>query len=261
MKHLSRHYFAILPLLSVLSLSPSQMDVKYSNHRSIASVEIKDAPAEKVEVKTEEPKKEEPKKEETSVAVNEPKKEEPKKEEPAKEEPKKEEASVAADEAKKDEPKKEEAKKEVCAAEEQNKLLTAQIQDLMKQQNQILQAMINMTNMMTSMYQQQQQPNPFYSNGPGWQSSPYQYNQPTVAGNWVYYPTGFQPQQQNIFANPQPTQQGFYPDQVHGSSWGLQPSYNLRASAVEPQGAVAPPASASVAPGSFNMTPSSATYF
>lgn len=156
----------------------------------------------------------EPKKEDKPVVVV----EEPKKEEPKKEEPKKDEVKP---EVAKDEPKKEEAKKDEkkCEAEEQNKVLTKQVEDLMKQNQQILQSLMGVTNMMVSMYQQnqhqhQQQQNPYYQNGPGWNQSPYQYNQPQTAGNWVYYPQGFQPQQQNIFAQPQ-AQYGMYPDSFY----------------------------------------------
>lgn len=159
-------------------------------------------------------------------------------------EPKKEDKPVVIadnkEEPKKEEPKKEEPK--VCVAEEQNKILTTQIEEMMKQNQQIIQAMLGMTQMMVSMHQQQQQmQNPFYQNGPGWNQSPYQYHQPQAAGNWVYYPQGFQPQQQNIFAQPQmpvyqpqvqPQQGGIYPDQMHQQqrpmsqlpqNWSLQP--------------------------------------
>ena len=182
-----------------------------------------------------EPKVEEPKKEDKPVIAEEPKKEEPKKEEEDKpvvvvEEPKKEDKPVVAEE-----PKKEEEKKEVvCEADEKNKVLTAQIEQLLKQQNQIMQTMMGMAQMMVSMHQQQsqQQPNPYYANGPGMNvQNPYQYNQPFTAGNWVYMPNGFQPSQPNIFAQPMQQQQnqsgGIYPDQMHQqqsqSNWNLQP--------------------------------------
>lgn len=157
----------------------------------------------------------EPKKEDKPVIAEEPKKEEPKKEV---EEPKKDEVKpeVAKEEPKKEEPKKEDHK---CEASEQNKVLTKQVEDLMKQNQQILQSMLGMSQMMVSMYQNMQQQNhqnPFYANGPGWNQSPYQYNQPQSAGNWVYYPQGFQPQQPNIFAQPQP-QYGMYPDSFYMS--------------------------------------------
>lgn len=178
--------------------------------------------------KASEPKVEEPKKEDKPVVAEEPKKEEPKTEEPKKEE----EKPVVAEEPKKEEPKKEEAKKEVCEADEKNKVLTAQIEQLLKQQNQIMQTMMGMAQMMVSMHQQQQ-PNPYYANGPGMNvQNPYQYNQPFTAGNWVYMPNGFQPNQPNIFAQPMQQQQpqmqqyGIYPDQMHQqqqSNWNLQP--------------------------------------
>jgi hypothetical protein len=131
-------------------------------------------------------------------------------------------------------PKKEAPKKEICEADEKNKILTSQVEELMKQNQQILQSMLNVTQMMVSMYQQQQQQ--YFQNGPGWNTSPYQYHQPQTAGNWVYYPNGFQPGQTNIFNAPQMLQnprqeQGFYPDQMHQqmpmsqvpSNWSMQP--------------------------------------
>lgn len=182
---------------------------------------------EQLVAKASEPKVEEPKKEEEKpVVAEEPKKEEPKKEE---------EKPVVAEEPKKEEPKKEEEKKEVCESDEKNKVLTAQIEQLMKQQNQIMQTVLGMAQMMVSMHQQQsqQQPNPYYANGPGFNvQNPYQYNQPFTAGNWVYMPGGFQQNQQpNIFAQPmqqpQMQQYGIYPDQMHQqqpqSNWNLQP--------------------------------------
>lgn len=161
----------------------------------------------------------EPKKEEKPVVAEEPKKEEPKKEE---EKP----VDVVAEE-----PKKEEAKKEVCESDEKNKVLTAQVEQLLKQQNQIMQTMMGMAQMMVSMHQQQQ-PNPYFSNGPGFNiQNPYQYHSPFTAGNWVYMPNGPQPYQQqpNIFAQPmipQMQQQSIYPDQMHQqmqTNWNLQP--------------------------------------
>jgi hypothetical protein len=184
------------------------------------------------EPKVEEPKKEEPKKEDVKVA-----------EEPKKEEAKKEEVKVA--DAKKEEVKKEEKKEEksdseklLCEMQEQNKILTKQVEQLINDQKQMMNAFMGMAQMMVGMYQQQQtsQTNPYYQNGPGFNQSPYQYNAPMSAGNWVYYPQGFQPQQQNIFAQPQQQQQqmgGFYPDQLHmqqpqqQAQWGLQPQMNL----------------------------------
>ena len=101
----------------------------------------------------------------------------PVKEEPKAEEPKKDDVIVADD--KKDEPKKEEPKmedKHLCEAQEKNELLTKQIEQLMNDQKQIMQTMMSMTQMMISMYQnQQQQPNPYYSNSLH-APNPYQYN-------------------------------------------------------------------------------------
>lgn len=180
--------------------------------------------------KASEPKQEEPKKEE-EVKVAEEKKEEPKKEEEKKEE------EVKVTEEKKEEKKDD---KHLCEAEEQNKVLTKQVEQLIADQKQMMNAFMGMAQMMVSMYQQQQQqaPNPYYQNGPGWNASPYQYNAPMSAGNWVYYPQGFQPQQQNIFAQPQMAQ-GIYPSQFHmqqqpsygpqqnQGQWGLQPQMNF----------------------------------
>lgn len=173
--------------------------------------------------------------------------EEPKKEEEVKpvlaEEPKKEEEvkPVVAEE-----PKKEEVKKEVCEAEEKNALLTKQVEQLLNDQKQIMQTMLGMAQMMISMHQnqgqQQQQPNPYYSNS--MHANPYQYNQPFTSGNWVYYPNGFQPSQPNIFAQPQQQQGGFYPSQTHQqSNWNLAPQYNFQA---DPRYTVQP-----IMPGSF----------
>lgn len=179
--------------------------------------------------KASEPKVEEPKKDEPKVA-----------EEPKKEEAKKEEVKVAEDkkEEKKDEAKKEEAKtdaeKLLCEVQEQNKLLSKQVEQLINDQKQLMNTFMGMAQMMVSMHQQQQQqaPNPYYQNGPGWNQSPYQYNQPMTAGNWVYYPQGFQPQQQNIFAQPQQQMAGIYPDQMHmqqpQGQWGMQPQMNFQ---------------------------------
>ncbi len=179
--------------------------------------------------KASEPKVEEPKKDEPKVA-----------EEPKKEEGKKEEVKVVEDkkEEKKDEAKKEEAKtdaeKLLCEVQEQNKLLSKQVEQLINDQKQLMNTFMGMAQMMVSMHQQQQQqaPNPYYQNGPGWNQSPYQYNAPMSAGNWVYYPQGFQPQQQNIFAQPQQQMAGIYPDQMHmqqpQGQWGMQPQMNFQ---------------------------------
>jgi hypothetical protein len=86
--------------------------------------------------------------------------------------------------------------------------------------------------MMQQQQNQMAQLQQYMSNGPGFNTSPYQYQQPTTAGNWVYYPSGFQPQQPNIFAQPQmwAQQQGMFPDQIHqqmpmqGQHWGLRPA-------------------------------------
>jgi len=140
--------------------------------------------------------------------------------EPKKEDPKKEEPKI-------EDPKKEEPKKEICESEEKNKVLTAQVEELLKQQQQILQTMMGMAQMMVSMFQNQQG-NPI-ANSYAYEHSLYRYNQPTTAGNWVYYPNGFQPNQPNIFV---PQGGGFYPDQVHQApipkdnqgDWSMRPT-------------------------------------
>lgn len=127
-----------------------------------------------------------------------------------------EEPVVVAEE----EPKKpqEEGKKEeeVCASDARYELLTKQMEQLMNDQKQILMAMLNMSQTMMQMMQRQMQPNPMLGNN---LPSVYQYHTQQTAGNWVYYPSGFQPGQPNIFAQgPQaqaPQAQGFYPDQAH----------------------------------------------
>lgn len=155
----------------------------------------------------------------------------PKVEEPKKDEPKKEEAKK--EEAKKEETKTEEPKKEVCESEEKNKVLTAQVEELLKQQQQIMQTMMGMAQMMVTMFQNQQSNS--IANSFAYEHSLYRYNQPVTAGNWVYYPNGFQPSQPNIFSPQQPyipQGSGFYPDQVYQTpvprdnrgDWSMRPS-------------------------------------
>lgn len=117
---------------------------------------------------------------------------------------------------------KEEPKKEICDAEEKQKALTLQVEELMKQQQEIVKIMTMMSQSLINLQQQQML---FYTQGSAWRTSPYQFQEPMTAGNWVYYPRGFQPEQNNIFSQPNPTQaqnpiQGFYPDQIHQ---GVQP--------------------------------------
>lgn len=156
----------------------------------------------------------------------------------------------ASEEGKKEEEKKTEY---ACEHEEKNILLTKQVETLLDDQKKIMDTILGMAQMMVSMFQQQQQlqmPNPYYANGPGWNvQSPYQYQQPFTAGNWVYYPSGFQPNQGNIFgqgqapAAPQsqpalqgqgipqaaPLHQGFYPDQANvQESWSLRPEMSFQ---------------------------------
>lgn len=269
MKRFNYRSLAILPLLSILAMSPSDIQLK-SNYRSIASaipevqketpkpedkvltevfqVEDKKEDIKKDEVVKDESKKEEVKKEEVK---KEEKKEEVAKEEPKKEEPNKEEKKeeVAKEESKKEdkkEDKKSDQEKLICDLEEKNKALTKQMEQLMADQKQIMQTMLGMNQMMVSMFQQQQQQNPWqpYMNSLGMQSV-YQYAPQMTAGNWVYYPQGFQPSQQNIFAQPQMPMQmqqqqqqpqmpalqgGMYPDQMHmqqSDNWGLRPQMNF----------------------------------
>ncbi|GEM_PF-1376381 len=181
---------------------------------------------------------EQPKTEVPVIAEEEPKKEEPKKEE--------EEIKVAVEEPKKEE----EVKKDICEADEKNALLTKQVEQLLNDQKQIMQTMLGMAQMMVSMHQQQSQGQPqqgIYQNP---YVNPYQYHQPYTAGNWVYYPQGFQPQQPNIFAQPQmpqpQAQGGFYPAQAHQQSqWNLAPQYNLQP---DPRYTVQP-----ITPGNFGV--------
>lgn len=141
--------------------------------------------------------------------------------------------------------KKEEEKKPeyACEHEEQNILLTKQVETLLDDQKKIMDTILGMAQMMVNMFQQQQQlqmPNPYYANGPGLTAqNPYQYQQPFTAGNWVYYPSGFQPNQGNIFGQGQgapaqvpqaaPLHQGLYPDQTHNTqeSWSLRPEMSF----------------------------------
>jgi hypothetical protein len=107
-------------------------------------------------------------------------------------------------------------------------VLTTQVEELLKQQQQILQTMMGMAQMMVSMFQQQQG-NPI-ANSFAYEHSLYRYNQPMTAGNWVYYPNGFQPSQPNIFAPQQGG--GMYPDQVYQApipkdnqgDWSMRPT-------------------------------------
>lgn len=186
----------ILPVIEALKLDSESLIV------DLEANEVLVAKAD--EPKKEEPKKEEPKKEDKPVIAEEPKKEEPKKEEPKKDEPKKEEVAECKD--------------------EKHKVLSAQVEQLMQQQNLIMQNLLGMSQAMITMMQQQQNMymNPYYSGGGRIQ--PYQYNAPMTAGNWVYYPQGFQPQQSNIFMGG--TQgSGIYPDSMQG--WNMQPTFNI----------------------------------
>lgn len=131
----------------------------------------------------------------------------------------------------------EEKSEAACDKDEKISVLSKQIDKLIEDQSKIMQSMLSMTQMMMMnmmLQQQQSQQNPM-SNWNAFNNL-YQYNQPHTAGNWVYYPQGFQPGQQNIFQQPQPQltqyQQSFYPDQVHQSSWGLQPSMNFNTSSM-----------------------------
>ncbi len=126
---------------------------------------------------------------------------------------------------------KEEAKEEICEEEIKNRTLTSQMEDLVKQQNQVMQTLVTMAQMMLSMQQQQNQLN--YS--AGLRNSPYQYADPQVAGNWVYYPNGFRPNAPHIFA--QPTSQDIYPDQLHRPTdpgWTLKPDQQFGAQSFVP---------------------------
>ncbi len=119
------------------------------------------------------------------------------------------ETTVAADPKKDD--KKEEKDPILCALEEQNKLLQQQLQGFVQQQSLIMQQLMQLSQMvmMQSMYRT---PDTFNYR------EAYQYHQPQVAGNWVYYPNGLQPiqpgqqvpgqmDQSNIFGLNQPQMQ------------------------------------------------------
>jgi hypothetical protein len=145
-----------------------------------------------------------------------------------------EETEVAADD------KKEEKDPILCALEEQNKLLQQQLQGFVQQQSMIMQQLAQMTQMMM-MQNMYRTPDTFNYR------EAYQYHQPLVAGNWVYYPNGLQPirpgqqipgqmDQSNIFGlNPQIIGYGMpqmpqiqYPIQQPGmldqnGQWGLAP--------------------------------------
>ncbi len=92
------------------------------------------------------------KKDETPVVV----KEEPKKEEPKKEEPKKDEPQAEQD-------------KKICELEDQNKVLTKQVEDLLQQQKTIMETMVGMNQMMIQMNERSQQQQPYSI--PGWMMS------------------------------------------------------------------------------------------
>lgn len=152
------------------------------------------------------------------------------------EEPKIEEAIVAADVPKKEEKpvatdvKIEEPNKELCEVTEKNKALTAQVELLFQQQNQILQSMLSMTQMMLQMQIQRQSEQQMNQHIGMQFQNPYPYTQPSF--NWGPMQYGLQGNQPNIFAQPsqaQLSQGGFYPDQIHQQfqpTWA-QPSQNF----------------------------------
>jgi hypothetical protein len=119
---------------------------------------------------------------------------------------------------------------QVCPGEEQNKVLTAQVQELVKQNDQIMKTMLGLIQVMISMNQRQ-----MYQSSPFQIPNPYVYNQPSTAGNWVYYPQGVGSQGQNIFNQPSApsyapqVNQGYYPDNFYQpqNNWMLRPEYNL----------------------------------
>lgn len=143
-------------------------------------------------------------------------------------------------EAAKEEVSKKEEKEEVKTAKSEEKcdekvsVLSKQVEQLMADNNKIMQSMLSMTQMMMmNMLQQQQQRQQMPYQFPN--QFAYQYQQPQTAGSWVYQPQGFNPYQQNIFAQPQYTQyqqgSGYYPDQMsQQSSWNLQPSMSFNTS-------------------------------
>jgi hypothetical protein len=143
--------------------------------------------------------------------------------------------------------KKEEKDPILCALEEQNKLLQQTLQTFVQQQTTIMQQMMQMSQMMV-MQNMYRTPDTFNYN----QAYQY-YQQPMVAGNWVYYPQGqnplapMQPQGQSNIFGMQPPQQmqpqmqqpqmnySFNPPEMMNQGqgqWGLQPSSPF----IHPQG-------------------------
>lgn len=140
--------------------------------------------------------------------------------------------------------KKEEKDPILCALEEQNKLLQQTLQTFVQQQTMIMQQMMQMSQMMV-MQNMYRTPDTFNYN----QAYQY-YQQPMVAGNWVYYPQGQNPLaplqapqgQSNIFGMQQPQMQPqpqmnysfTQPEMLNQGQgqWGLQPSSPF----VHPQG-------------------------
>jgi hypothetical protein len=97
-----------------------------------------------------------------------------------------ERAPSVVNEETKPEAKTEEKDPILCALEEQNKLLQTQLQSFVQQQSMIMQQLMGLSQMvmMQNMYRT---PDTFNY------AQAYQYHQPQVAGNWVYYPDGLQP--------------------------------------------------------------------
>lgn len=124
----------------------------------------------------------EPKKEEPAVVTDAPKKEEP--------------AVVATDPAKeevattpaKEEKKEEKPSSEICALQDQNKLLTKQVEELLADQKKINESLVNITSTLAQLVQHQMNPWNNYLSGPmpGLTYSQ-QYPVPqNMGGQWVY---------------------------------------------------------------------------
>lgn len=159
-----------------------------------------------------------------------------------------------------EEPKKEIEEKECCKP--QNTILTNQVLDLLKQQQLMMKNMMLMNQQMNQQLLSMQQASflaPFLSNSifdNGLvQKSPYTYLTPQPAGNWVYYPNGFVPNQNSIFSEPQIPKsadnnstisalQQNYVAMNPQSNWQLRPTFDFNLNPLQYQ---------TVIPGNFGI--------
>lgn len=156
----------------------------------------------------------------------------------------------------------EQTAQEICSVlEEKNKVLTTQVEELLKQQNQILQSMVSMVQMMSSMHQQlQQQPLHYQQSLP--MQSPYQYHFYVPQMN--HSPNTISMPQQQSFSSPYSS---FLPNQAQSYSPSSHEPYSLLPGQLQP-GSSFPQqeqypmiqtyltGSFGQDPGSFNMQPS-----